>query len=132
MSGCHYCLLMQFLQSHNDVFMLVCNGTRVALKANPLSPMTEPPGPAGQTTNADLSAPADPGATEQKLGLDLEPEPEPEVQMVTFCSIPKFYNQKFNLVHCGYLCYCFRFCLTGCVFLSISRVATGLTLMIPR
>lgn len=32
----------KFLQSHKDIFMLVSNGTRVALKANPPSPQTEP------------------------------------------------------------------------------------------
>lgn len=40
-----YGAIGKFLQSHSDVFMLVSNGTRVALKANPLSPMTEPSGP---------------------------------------------------------------------------------------
>uniref|UniRef100_A0A672Z7Z5 Ubiquitin carboxyl-terminal hydrolase n=1 Tax=Sphaeramia orbicularis TaxID=375764 RepID=A0A672Z7Z5_9TELE len=43
----HYGPIGKFLQSHNDVFILVSNGTRVALKANPPSPTTEPPGPQG-------------------------------------------------------------------------------------
>lgn len=55
---------MQFLQSHSDVFMLVSNGTRVALKANPPSPVTDAPGPAEQTAQSDPSSPSDPGATE--------------------------------------------------------------------
>uniref|UniRef100_A0A1A8VFL9 Ubiquitin specific peptidase 40 n=1 Tax=Nothobranchius furzeri TaxID=105023 RepID=A0A1A8VFL9_NOTFU len=40
----------KFLQSHSDVFMLVSNGTRVALKANPPSPATECPAPADKAT----------------------------------------------------------------------------------
>ncbi|XP_044023180.1 ubiquitin carboxyl-terminal hydrolase 40 isoform X1 [Siniperca chuatsi] len=62
----------KFLQSHNDVFMLVSNGTRVALKANPPSPVTEPPSPAEQTTISDPSTPSHPRAAEQ------QPEPEQE------------------------------------------------------
>ncbi|XP_076013672.1 ubiquitin carboxyl-terminal hydrolase 40 isoform X2 [Genypterus blacodes] len=69
----YYGPIGKFLQSHNDVFMLVCNGTKVALKANPPSPMAEPPGPAELATNDGLS-----GATGQNPGLDLEPDPEPE------------------------------------------------------
>ncbi|XP_034063280.1 ubiquitin carboxyl-terminal hydrolase 40 isoform X1 [Gymnodraco acuticeps] len=65
----------KFLQSHNDVFMLVSNGTRVALKANPPSPVTETPSPAEQTTDSDPSTPADPGAAEE-LEPDQKPEPE--------------------------------------------------------
>uniref|UniRef100_A0AAQ5XD49 Ubiquitin carboxyl-terminal hydrolase n=1 Tax=Amphiprion ocellaris TaxID=80972 RepID=A0AAQ5XD49_AMPOC len=49
----HYGPIGKFLQSHNEVFLLVSNGTRVALKTNPSSPVTEPPGPAEQTTNSD-------------------------------------------------------------------------------
>lgn len=56
--------------------MLVSNGTRVALKANPPSPVTEPPGPPEQTTRSDPSSPLDPGAPEQ------QPEPKQEVQIV--------------------------------------------------
>ncbi|XP_051242887.1 ubiquitin carboxyl-terminal hydrolase 40 isoform X2 [Dicentrarchus labrax] len=62
----HYGPIGKFLQSHNDVFMLVSNGTRVALKANPPSPVTESPSPAEQTTNSDPSTPSDPGADEQQ------------------------------------------------------------------
>lgn len=40
-----YGAIGKFLQSHSDAFMLVSNGTRVALKANPLSPLTEPSAP---------------------------------------------------------------------------------------
>ncbi|XP_038584441.1 ubiquitin carboxyl-terminal hydrolase 40 isoform X2 [Micropterus salmoides] len=62
----------KFLQSHNDVFMLVSHGTRVALKANPPSPGTEPPSPAEQTTNSDPRTLSDPEAAEQQQ----EPEQE--------------------------------------------------------
>ncbi|XP_029317046.1 ubiquitin carboxyl-terminal hydrolase 40 isoform X2 [Cottoperca gobio] len=62
----------KFLQSHNDVFMLVSNGTRVALKTNPPCPVTEPPGPAEQTPDSDPSTPSDPGAAEQQPGLEHE------------------------------------------------------------
>ncbi|XP_063765610.1 ubiquitin carboxyl-terminal hydrolase 40 [Eleginops maclovinus] len=72
----HYGPIGKFLQSHNDVFMLVSNGTRVALKANPPSPVTEPPSPPEQTTDSDPSTPSDPGAAEQQPGPDQKPEPE--------------------------------------------------------
>ncbi|KAI3367183.1 hypothetical protein L3Q82_008235 [Scortum barcoo] len=68
----------KFLQSHSDVFMLVSNGTRVALKANLPSPVSEPPSPAEQTTNSDPSTPSDPGAAEPQPGLDQKPQPEQE------------------------------------------------------
>lgn len=71
---------MQFLQSHSDVFMLVSGGTRVALKANLPSPVTEPPDPAEQTTDSDPSTTSDPGAAEQQQRPNQKPEPEPEVQ----------------------------------------------------
>ncbi|KAF3845029.1 hypothetical protein F7725_008192 [Dissostichus mawsoni] len=71
----HYGPIGKFLQSHNDVFMLVSNCTRVALKANPPSPVTETPGPAEQTTDSDPSTPADPGAAEEPEP-DQKPEPE--------------------------------------------------------
>uniref|UniRef100_H2MEC9 Ubiquitin specific peptidase 40 n=1 Tax=Oryzias latipes TaxID=8090 RepID=H2MEC9_ORYLA len=45
----------KFLQSHKDIFMLVSNGTRVALKKNPPSPNTEPPSPAEQNYKPDPS-----------------------------------------------------------------------------
>ncbi|XP_034419262.1 ubiquitin carboxyl-terminal hydrolase 40 isoform X2 [Cyclopterus lumpus] len=72
----HYGPIGKFLQSHNDVFMLVSNGTRVALKPNPPSPVTEPPGPEKQTTNCDPSPPSDPTAAEQQPELDQKSEPE--------------------------------------------------------
>ncbi|XP_035023550.2 ubiquitin carboxyl-terminal hydrolase 40 isoform X1 [Hippoglossus stenolepis] len=68
----------KFLQSHNDVFMLVSNATRVALKTNLPSPVTEPPVPTELTTNSDPSTASDPGAAEQQQGSDQKPEPEPE------------------------------------------------------
>ncbi|XP_074516578.1 ubiquitin carboxyl-terminal hydrolase 40 isoform X1 [Sebastes fasciatus] len=72
----HYGPIGKFLQSHSDVFMLVTSGTRVALKANPPSPVTEPPGPAEQTSNSDPSTPSDPGAADQQPGLDEKPQSE--------------------------------------------------------
>ncbi|TKS86780.1 Ubiquitin carboxyl-terminal hydrolase 40 [Collichthys lucidus] len=68
----HYGPIGKFLQSHSDVFMLVSSGTRVALKANPPSPVTEPTSQAEQPTNNDTSTPLDPGAAEH------QPEPEQE------------------------------------------------------
>uniref|UniRef100_A0A8C7SA54 USP domain-containing protein n=1 Tax=Oncorhynchus mykiss TaxID=8022 RepID=A0A8C7SA54_ONCMY len=50
----------KFLQNHSDVFVLVNNGTRVALKANPPSPVTQPSSPA-HTTPGSSSTP-DPGS----------------------------------------------------------------------
>ncbi|XP_041669120.1 ubiquitin carboxyl-terminal hydrolase 40 [Cheilinus undulatus] len=72
----HYGPIGKFLQSHNDVFMLVSNGTRVALKANPPSPVTEPTSPAEPTMNSDLTTPSDCDAAEQQTDLDQRPEPE--------------------------------------------------------
>ncbi|KAK2826421.1 hypothetical protein Q5P01_020635 [Channa striata] len=60
----HYGPIGKFLQSHSDVFMLVSSGTRVALKANPPSPMTEPTVPLEQSITPDLSTALDPGAAE--------------------------------------------------------------------
>uniref|UniRef100_A0A7N6BXZ5 Ubiquitin carboxyl-terminal hydrolase n=1 Tax=Anabas testudineus TaxID=64144 RepID=A0A7N6BXZ5_ANATE len=51
----HYGPIGKFLHSHNDVFMLLSNGPRVALKANPPSPVTEPPVPLEQTTDSEPS-----------------------------------------------------------------------------
>ena len=59
--------------------MLVSNGTRVALKANPPSPVTEAPDPAELTTESDPSTPSDPGAAEQQPEPDQKPEPEQQV-----------------------------------------------------
>ncbi|KAM9842918.1 ubiquitin carboxyl-terminal hydrolase 40 [Aulostomus maculatus] len=70
----HYGPIGKFLQSHTDIFMLVCNGTRVALKANLPSPTTEPPSPAKQTVNS-VPAP-EPGAAEEET--ELQPKPEVE------------------------------------------------------
>lgn len=53
--------------------MLVSHGTRVALKANPPSPVTEPLHIAEQTPCSDTSLSLDLGAPEQQL------EPKQEV-----------------------------------------------------
>ncbi|CAG10359.1 unnamed protein product, partial [Tetraodon nigroviridis] len=55
----HHGPIGKFLQSHNDVFMLVSNGSRVALKANPPSPVTKPPSPAEQTSPSRPSSPTE-------------------------------------------------------------------------
>ncbi|KAG8013265.1 Ubiquitin carboxyl-terminal hydrolase 40 [Nibea albiflora] len=69
----HYGPIGKFLQSHSDVFMLVSSGTRVALKANPPSPVTEPTSQAEQPTNHGMtSTPSDAAAAEH------QPEPEQE------------------------------------------------------
>ena len=52
----------------------------MALKANPPSPVTEPPDPAEQTSNSDPSGAPDQGAAEEQQGLDQKPEPELEVR----------------------------------------------------
>uniref|UniRef100_A0A665TIG7 USP domain-containing protein n=1 Tax=Echeneis naucrates TaxID=173247 RepID=A0A665TIG7_ECHNA len=51
----HYGPIGKFLQSHNDVFMLVSNGTRVGLKTNLPSPVTEtePETEASQTSSGN-------------------------------------------------------------------------------
>ncbi|XP_032355468.1 ubiquitin carboxyl-terminal hydrolase 40 isoform X1 [Etheostoma spectabile] len=72
----HYGPIGKFLQSHSDVFMLVSNGTRVAMKANPPSPVNDPLGSAEQTTNSDPSTPSDPGVADTQPGRDQKPEPE--------------------------------------------------------
>ncbi|XP_054470070.1 ubiquitin carboxyl-terminal hydrolase 40 isoform X2 [Anoplopoma fimbria] len=72
----HYGPIGKFLQSHNDVFILLSNGTRVALKANPPSPVAETPSPAEETTNSDPSTPSEPGAAEQQPELEQKLEPE--------------------------------------------------------
>lgn len=59
--------------------MLVSNGTRVALKANLPSPVTEPLVPPEQTTDTDPSTTSNPGAYKQQPGPDQKPEPEKEV-----------------------------------------------------
>ncbi|XP_008275139.1 ubiquitin carboxyl-terminal hydrolase 40 isoform X2 [Stegastes partitus] len=74
----HYGPIGKFLQSHNEVFLLVSNGTRVALKTNPPSPVTEPPGPAEPTTNSDPSAAPESGGSEPQLGPNQKPESKPE------------------------------------------------------
>ncbi|XP_022056802.2 ubiquitin carboxyl-terminal hydrolase 40 isoform X2 [Acanthochromis polyacanthus] len=74
----HYGPIGKFLQSHNEVFLLVSNGTRVALKTNPPSPVTEPSSQAEQPTNSDPSAAPNPGASEQQLGPNQKPESKPE------------------------------------------------------
>ncbi|CAJ1073333.1 ubiquitin carboxyl-terminal hydrolase 40 isoform X1 [Xyrichtys novacula] len=67
----------KFLQSHSDVFMLVSHGTRVALKANPPCPVTEPPSPAEPSVNSDPSLLSDSdGAENPEPDQSLEPEQE--------------------------------------------------------
>jgi len=56
--------------------MLVSNGTRVALKANPPSPVTEPPHPADTTINYDPLTAPEPGAPEQQLEANQNSKPE--------------------------------------------------------
>ncbi|XP_047467575.1 ubiquitin carboxyl-terminal hydrolase 40 isoform X2 [Mugil cephalus] len=72
----HYGPIGKFLQSHSDVFMLVSSGTRVALKANPPSPVTESSSPAEETTTSDPSAAPD--VPEQQQGSNQKPEHKPE------------------------------------------------------
>uniref|UniRef100_A0A8C7ICU0 Ubiquitin carboxyl-terminal hydrolase 40-like n=1 Tax=Oncorhynchus kisutch TaxID=8019 RepID=A0A8C7ICU0_ONCKI len=50
----------KFLQNHSDVFVLVNNGTWVALKDNPPSPVTQPSSPAHPTPGS--SSTPDPGS----------------------------------------------------------------------
>ncbi|XP_052344646.1 ubiquitin carboxyl-terminal hydrolase 40 [Oncorhynchus keta] len=69
----------KFLQNHSDVFVLVNNGTRVALKANPPSPVTQPSSPA-HTTPGPSSNP-DPvhnntANAQPEPGLEAAPEPQ--------------------------------------------------------
>ncbi|XP_023807313.1 ubiquitin carboxyl-terminal hydrolase 40 isoform X2 [Oryzias latipes] len=64
----------KFLQSHKDIFMLVSNGTRVALKKNPPSPNTEPPSPAEQNYKPD------PSAVPNSAGSDHQPEANQQSQ----------------------------------------------------
>lgn len=59
-----YFLWLQFLQFHSEIFMLVANGTRVVLKANPPSPGTDSPDPSEHMAQSDPSSPSDPGPTE--------------------------------------------------------------------
>ncbi|XP_072220831.1 ubiquitin carboxyl-terminal hydrolase 40 isoform X2 [Leuresthes tenuis] len=72
----HYGPIGKFLQSHSDVFMLVSNGTRVALKANPPSPVTEPPHPAETAISYDPLTAPEPGAPEQQLEAHQNSKPE--------------------------------------------------------
>ncbi|XP_068607993.1 ubiquitin carboxyl-terminal hydrolase 40 [Brachionichthys hirsutus] len=67
----HYGPIGKFLKSHNDVFMLLSNGTQVTLKPNTPGPVTAPPGPADHATNADRSTHANPKDSKQQ-----EPEDE--------------------------------------------------------
>ncbi|KAM6973166.1 ubiquitin carboxyl-terminal hydrolase 40 [Aplochiton taeniatus] len=69
----------KFLQSHSDVFILVCNGTQVALKAYPPSPLTQPPSPADQNLHpAPASDPPHRSSTNTTPEPPHQPEPEPE------------------------------------------------------
>ncbi|XP_034050856.1 ubiquitin carboxyl-terminal hydrolase 40 isoform X2 [Thalassophryne amazonica] len=72
----HYGPIGKFLQSHSDVFMLVCNGTRVALKANPPSQMNEFSSVEEQTANTDTSELLASGSGEEQPGPARAPEPE--------------------------------------------------------
>ncbi|XP_055015503.1 ubiquitin carboxyl-terminal hydrolase 40 [Boleophthalmus pectinirostris] len=66
-----YGAIGKFLQSHSDIFMLVSNGSRVTLKANPPSPLTEVPGPQQSTDSGETT-------TDAQAGGDQEVEDEPE------------------------------------------------------
>ncbi|XP_013865209.1 ubiquitin carboxyl-terminal hydrolase 40, partial [Austrofundulus limnaeus] len=66
----------KFLQSHSDVFMLVSDGTRVALKTNP--PVTETCAPAEPATNSEASIFPDLGSSDQQLDHNLKPSSTPQ------------------------------------------------------
>ncbi|XP_007576687.1 ubiquitin carboxyl-terminal hydrolase 40 isoform X1 [Poecilia formosa] len=68
----------KFLQSHSDIFILVSNGTRVALKANPPSPATEASAPSEQTTNSEPSTASDGATSDLQPEGNQKPKPKPE------------------------------------------------------
>lgn len=74
----HYGPIGKFLQSHSEVFILVSNGTRVALKANPPSPGTDSPAPSEQTTNSEPSTTSDRAASDLQPEANQKPKPKPE------------------------------------------------------
>ncbi|KAM4540583.1 ubiquitin carboxyl-terminal hydrolase 40 isoform 2-T2 [Fundulus diaphanus] len=74
----HHGPIGKFLQSHNDVFILVSNGTRVALKANPPSPVTDASAPSEQTTSSEPSAAPDRAASDLQPKANQKPKPKPE------------------------------------------------------
>lgn len=147
--------LLQFLQSHNDVFILVSNGTRVALKANPPTPGTEPSSPTDQTMSPDPSPAPDTGTTDAQQEVDQEPSLRQRYcwGKGTYFSIsrrfkgkpiqPELRHQIHSILHflisipgrhlgvIVYLDYCLS-CLSWFIVLSVSRLATGLTWMIPQ
>lgn len=132
-------LWMQFLQSHSDVFMLVSNGTRVALKANPPSPVTDSPGSREQAAHSDPSSPSDPAATEpQQSKQEVQGRWQNLLRVHKFKSNPEGlswtkeegHNSFLPPLSCGRSFFDAFF--SRSVFLSVSRVATGSTLMTPR
>uniref|UniRef100_A0A8C6TQU1 Ubiquitin specific peptidase 40 n=1 Tax=Neogobius melanostomus TaxID=47308 RepID=A0A8C6TQU1_9GOBI len=70
-----YGAIGKFLQSHSDTFIMVSGGTRVALKANPPSPLTDPSGPEN-SQSADCALTQQHEATEAQTGCEQEAEPE--------------------------------------------------------
>nr|XP_046175461.1 ubiquitin carboxyl-terminal hydrolase 40-like [Oncorhynchus gorbuscha] len=73
----------KFLQNHSDVFVLVNNGTWVALKDNPPSPVTQPSSPAHPTPGSSSTPDPVHNNTANHLpepGLETEPKTEPEPQ----------------------------------------------------
>ncbi|XP_042179864.1 ubiquitin carboxyl-terminal hydrolase 40 isoform X2 [Oncorhynchus tshawytscha] len=73
----------KFLQNHSDVFVLVNNGTWVALKANPPSPVTQPSSPAHPTPGSSSTPDPVHNNTANHLpepGLETEPKTAPEPQ----------------------------------------------------
>ncbi|KAJ0063044.1 hypothetical protein NL108_010661, partial [Boleophthalmus pectinirostris] len=60
-----YGAIGKFLQSHSDIFMLVSNGSRVTLKANPPSPLTEVPGPQQSTDSGETTTDAQAGGDQE-------------------------------------------------------------------
>ncbi|XP_052355290.1 ubiquitin carboxyl-terminal hydrolase 40-like [Oncorhynchus keta] len=73
----------KFLQNHSDVFVLVNNGTWVALKANPPSPVTQPSSPAHLTPGSSSTPDPVHNNTANHLpepGLETEPKTAPEPQ----------------------------------------------------
>uniref|UniRef100_A0A4W5KZP4 Ubiquitin specific peptidase 40 n=1 Tax=Hucho hucho TaxID=62062 RepID=A0A4W5KZP4_9TELE len=73
----------KFLQNHSDVFVLVNNGTQVALKANTPSPLTQPSSPSHPTPGS--SSTPDPvhnntANPQPEPGLETEPKTAPEPQ----------------------------------------------------
>ncbi|XP_038129228.1 ubiquitin carboxyl-terminal hydrolase 40 isoform X1 [Cyprinodon tularosa] len=69
----------KFLQSHSDVFILVSNGSRVALKANPPSQVTDTSASASeQTVTSDPSAASDRAASDTQQEANQTHKAQPE------------------------------------------------------